>query len=99
MSTPLLDLIDITSRKSRNNPESAAAFEKVVNSKNEWYRKIKLFVSAQGNATSKEICRHFHKLPHELSGRIAEMRHFRNELRQVGKERRDGSAVLELTGR
>ena len=67
---------DICARKHKHNPQSVSANEKANPGKTIMRERVRLFVSGCGPAgtTLKEICHHFAKLPHTLSGRISELK-------------------------
>ena len=94
MSTPLLDLIDITDRKHRGSQESRDAHDRVVQTKRIMHERIMRLVQARGDfgATSKEIAYALGKQLHAISGRCSELV-MQGRLKKSGL-RRAGAAVL-----
>ena len=85
---------DPSRNRSRGNPNSKKAHDKVVHSKEDTYKRIIEFISSVGNATSKEIAAGLKKPLHTLSGRLSELKAL-NRLRGTGKSRQ-GAEILVL---
>lgn len=85
---------DITARKHGGNENSQKANLRVAPYKAPMRERIRVFIGGCDwhGATLKEICASFNKLPHELSGRISELK--ADGLIFDSGRRRDDSAVL-----
>lgn len=92
----LIQLSDITRNRHRDNPQSNAAHERIVHTKEDTYKRILKYVDSVGRATSKEIAAAlgYGKEMHRISGRLSELKAM-NRLRGTG-ESREGAEVLEL---
>lgn len=90
--------VDPCERKHKGNPQSVAAHEKVVSTKQETYKKLMAIIKARGpyGATSKELAAAIGKPLHCVSGRLSETKAM-GWIKENG-ERRNGAAVLILAG-
>ena len=90
----LLDQIDLCANRSRGNPQSQAAHEKIVSTKREIHERILKLIRARGEygATSKEVAAAIGKPVNCISGRLSELK-MTGQLKKSELTRR-GAAVL-----
>lgn len=85
---------DLCVRKSRGNPESKAAHDRVIHSKLETYERILAFIDLKGRATVHQIAEGlgFGKEIHRVSGRLSELKMMKPpKLRKVRNTERSGA--------
>ncbi len=68
------DFADITARKHKGAPTSVAANKKASKFKASYRYLILDYLRRNGTATLETLCSHFNKHPHQLSGRVSELK-------------------------
>ncbi len=74
MQQTSFDFADITARKHKGNPQSVAANKKASKFKASYRFLVLDYLKRNGRATLEQLCKHFGKNPHQLSGRISELK-------------------------
>lgn len=99
ISSVMVESQDICANRHRNNPESNAAHEQILNEKLEAYNRIMAIYVARKEygATSHEISWATGMPLQTVSARLSELHHKLNKLEKKG-ERRHGAAVLVEAG-
>lgn len=84
---------DITERKHKGNPASVDANKRAEPSKAVTRQLIYNWAKERKDFTLKEVCAALGKFPHQVSGRLSEMR-MEGVIKPTG-ERREGCSVLQ----
>mgnify|MGYP005814645955 CR=1 FL=1 len=86
---------DVCARRHRGNSNSAVANRKLQRYKPNVRERIYAMIAANGQSgmTLREIAAAMNKLPHQISGRLSELK-LERRIRQIGE--RDGFAVYVI---
>ena len=89
--------LDFDISRGRHNPHSVKAHARIAEHKPNMRERIRVFIGGCGlhGATLMEIAKAFDKLPHQISGRLSELKRD-GVIRDSGLER-DDCAVYRLT--